>query len=159
MRVQLFEFEDLAWFPDVIRTGGTDFLRYFLKASELYKPAIPLISEVLIETKESRIIDLCSGGGGYIEEVYYDINKISDSEISIILTDKFPNIQAYEYMKEQTNEGIDYKPFSIDAAAVPKELNGFRTVFSAIHHFQPNQVKNILQDAIDSRAAIGIFDG
>jgi hypothetical protein len=70
MRVRFFEFEDLPWFPDVIRTGGTDYLRYFLIRSELYKPTIPIINQTLNHINETKIIDLCSGGGGYIEKVY-----------------------------------------------------------------------------------------
>lgn len=159
MRVQLFEFEDLPWFPDVIRTGGTDYLRYFLITSELYKPIIPLINQTLKDINETKIIDLCSGGGGYIEQVYNEINKINGHKISITLTDKFPNIEAYEFLKNKTNDGIEYLSNSTDAANVPKDLKGFRTMFSAVHHFQPDQVKGVLKNAIESRAAIGLFDG
>ena len=146
MRVQLFEFEDLSWFPDVIRTGGTDFLRYFLISSELYKPIIPLINQALKDTNETKMIDLCSGGGGYIEQVYDELNKISGRKISITLTDKFPNIKAYEFLKEKTKDGINFVADSTDAANVPKELKGFRTMFSAVHHFHPDQVKTILNN-------------
>ncbi len=159
MRVQLFEFEDLSWFPDVIRTGGTDFLRYFLVASELYKPVIPLISNTLKELHETKIIDLCSGGGGYIEQVYDEINKINGHKISITVTDKFPNIEAYDFLTKKTNDGITYLSESIDAANVPKELKGFRTMFSAVHHFQPEQIKSVLKNAVENQAAIGFFDG
>lgn len=159
MRFQLFEFEDFPWFPDMIRTGGTDFLRYFLITSELYKPAIPLINQTLKDINETKIIDLCSGGGGYIEQVYDEINKISGHEISITLTDKFPNTAAYEFLKEKTNDGINYISVSTDAANVPQELKGFRTMFSAVHHFNPEQVKSVLRNAVENRAAIGFFDG
>jgi len=70
MRFHLFEFEDLSWFPNVIRTGGTDYLRYLLTVTEVYKPCIVLVNEALKQTGETKIIDLCSGGGGYIEQVY-----------------------------------------------------------------------------------------
>ncbi|WP_430401578.1 hypothetical protein [Fluviicola sp.] len=159
MRVQLFEFEDLSWFPDIIRTGGTDFLRYFLITSELYKPIIPLINQTLKEINETKIIDLCSGGGGYIEQVHDEINKISGHKISITLTDKFPNINAYDFLRKKTNDGINYISASTDATNVPKDLNGFRTMFSAVHHFQPEQIKSVLKNAIENRAAIGFFDG
>lgn len=159
MRVQLFEFEDLSWFPDVIRTGGTDFLRYFLISSELYKPTIPLINQTLKDINETKIIDLCSGGGGYIEQVYDEINRISGHKISITLTDKFPNIKAYDFLKKKTNGGINFTPVSTDATNVPKDLKGFRTMFSAVHHFQPEQIKSVLKNAIENRAAIGFFDG
>lgn len=159
MRVHLFEFEDFSWFPDVIRTGGTDFLRYLLISSELYKPIIPLINQTLIDINETKIIDLCSGGGGHIEQVYNEINKISEHKISITLTDKFPNINAFDFLKNKTNEGINYIDGSTDATNVPKDLKGFRTMFSAVHHFQPEQIRSILKNAIANRAAVGFFDG
>jgi hypothetical protein len=159
MRMWLFEFEDLPWFPDIIRSAGTDFLRYFLIVNELYKPTISLIHQTLKEINEDKIVDLCSGGGGYIEQVYNEINNISERSISITLTDKFPNLKTYQFLKEKTNAGIDYAASSIDAANVPKELKGFRTMFSAVHHFQPEQITRVLQNAIENRSAIGFFDG
>lgn len=159
MRIHLFEFEDLAWFPNVIRVGGTDYLRYLLIATEVYKPLIPLISESLSQTNETTIIDLCSGGGGYIEQLFNSLSENSIPKISITLTDKFPNYKAYSVIKARTAGQIDFANYSIDAENVPKDLKGFRVMFSAIHHFKPKQVKNILQNAIDNNAPIGIFDG
>src|SRR5215510_1546287 len=101
MRLHLFEFEDQSWFPDVIRSGGTDYLRYLLIATEVYKPCIMLLNEVLKQTHEQKIVDLCSGGGGYIEQVYHEFNKAGRSDISFTLTDKFPNIEAYEHLQKK----------------------------------------------------------
>ena len=50
MRLHLFELEDQPWFPDVIRNGGTDYLRYLLIATEVYKPCIILLNETLKQT-------------------------------------------------------------------------------------------------------------
>ena len=159
MRVNLFEFEDLSWFPDVIRVGGTDYLRYLLLATEIYKPVLPLILQSLNQTYNTCIIDLCSGGGGYIEQIFKTLSESSKQKISIILTDKFPNYEAYKVIKARTGGQIGFVNYSVDALNVPKDLKGFRVMFSAIHHFNPEQVKNILQNAIDSNAPIGIFDG
>ena len=159
MRIHLFEFEDLNWFPNVIRDGGTDYLRYLLIATDVYKPMIPLISEALSQTNEETIIDLCSGGGGYIEQLFKSLSENSTKKISIILTDKFQNNEAYKVIKERTAGQIDFVNYSVDAANVPNDLKGFRVMFSAIHHFQPDQVKDILQNAVDNNAPIGIFDG
>jgi hypothetical protein len=41
---------------------------------------------------------------------------------------------------------------------VPKELKGFRTMFTSFHHFPPEQARVVLQDAIDVGEAIGIFE-
>lgn len=75
------------------------------------------------------------------------------------MTDKFPNIEAYTFLSKKTNEGIGYRSESIDAADVPNDLKGFRTLFSAVHHFKPEQVKAILKNAVDNQTAIGFFDG
>jgi len=159
MRIHLFEFEDLSWFPNVIRSGGMDYLRYFLIATDAYKPVLPLITESLLKANESTIIDLCSGGGGYIENIFRGLSRNSTRKISFVLTDKFPNCKAYKILKEKTAGQIDFVKYSVDATKVPINLKGFRVMFSAIHHFKPTQVKNVLQNAIDNNAPIGIFDG
>lgn len=159
MRFHLFEFEDQSWFPDVIRTGGTDYLRYLLIATQVYSPCIVLLSEAMKQTGETKIVDLCSGGGGYIEQVCDEIKKTGAANISFTLTDKFPNIEAYKHLQNKTNDAIKFDVRSVDAASVPADLKGIRTMFSAIHHFQPEQVRSILQDAVDNNAGIAIFDG
>ena len=63
MRLHLFEFEDQPWFPDVIRVGGTDYLRYLLIATKVYQPCIQLLNDVLSQTGVNKLVDLCSGGG------------------------------------------------------------------------------------------------
>ena len=159
-RLHLFEFEDFSWFPDVIRTGGTDYLRYFLIRTELYQPVIPLIYETLKTMGETKIIDLCSGGGGSMEQVCEGLNKLEkDNNFTITLTDKYPNIPTYQLIKERTNHQIDYSDLSVDVFHVPEDLCGFRVLFSAIHHFKPHQVKEILEDAVQSNAPIAFFDG
>ena len=159
MRFHLFELEDQSWFPNVIRTGGTDYLRYLLVATEVYQPCVTLLSEILNETSETKIVDLCSGGGGYMEQVYIQLKKIRSDHISFTLTDKFPNIEAYQHLQNRTNGEIKFDARSVDAANVAPDLKGIRTMFSAIHHFQPAEVRSILQNAVDNRASIAIFDG
>ena len=41
----LFEFEDLSWFPDVIREGMTDYLRFIFTIGNLYKPIMPVLED------------------------------------------------------------------------------------------------------------------
>ncbi|MBK8241993.1 MAG: class I SAM-dependent methyltransferase [Saprospiraceae bacterium] len=159
MRYHLFEFEDLKWFPNSIREGGTDYLRYFLNAVEFYKPIIPLISETLCEIKEHHIIDLCSGGGGAIEQINKELQKNTKEPITITLTDKFPNTNAYKHLKEKNNNQIDFLDDSIDAKNVPKDLKGLRTMFSAIHHFDPDTIIKILKNSVEHNAGICFFDG
>jgi hypothetical protein len=46
----------------------------------------------------------------------------------------------------------------VDATAVPPELPGFRTVFTAFHHFPPELAREVLADAVRQRQGIGVFE-
>lgn len=53
---------------------------------------------------------------------------------------------------------IPFHPQSVDATAVPPELTGFRTVFTAFHHFRPAEARAILTDAVRHGQGIGVFE-
>ena len=46
----------------------------------------------------------------------------------------------------------------VDATPVPGHLSGFRTLFTSFHHFAPPHATRILQDAVEHRRGIGIFE-
>lgn len=158
-RYRFFEFEDLSWFPDIIRSGMTDFLRYFIQLLNVYQPITPLLIEVLEKTKENNIVDLGSGGGGAIEQVHQNLSRQTSQNVMITLTDKFPNPAAWQYIKQKTNGSIGFYADSVDANQVPEVLNGVRTSFSAAHHFQPEEIKSILKAAVNQQKGICLFDG
>jgi len=159
MRIHLFEFEDLEWFPDTIREGMVDFLRYLFKVLKYYSPVVPLLKEALEKTNQSQLLDLGSGGGGAIEFIHKDLEESMQKNIKITLSDKYPNINAFEYINQKSKGKIDYTMNSIDASNVDKDLKGFRTLFTVCHHFKPETVKAILKDAVDNKTGIAIFDG
>jgi hypothetical protein len=159
MKRPLFEFEDLPWFPDSIRRSMVDYLGFFLQKTGFYKPAVPLIAECLQHTEHQRIIDLCSGGGGPALQIAEDIKEYIGNAVPVILTDKFPNTAAYEYLSNLSGGVIRYEARPVDATWVPSHLKGVRTCFSALHHFSPEGVKKILRDAILENAPVAIFDG
>ncbi len=159
MRLHLFEFEDQPWFPEVIRSGGTDYLRFLFMKTKMYQPVVPLIKASLKSSGESSIVDLCSGGGGYIAQIARDINQDENNKYRVLLTDKFPNIPAYEFIKKNNTAIINYSQQPVDVLNVPSQLEGMRVLFSAVHHFRPPQVQQILQQAVSAQKPIGIFDG
>lgn len=159
LKEYLFEFEDLSWFPNTIRESMTDYLRYLITKVDFYRPVVPLIIEGMNRSDTNQVIDLCSGGGGAIEQVLHDLNQQSDVEIKIILTDKYPNISAYEFLKAKTGGAISFLDTSVDAADVPITLKGFRTIFSGFHHFDYRLAKAVLKNAVEAKSGIGIFDG
>jgi hypothetical protein len=137
----------------------TDYLRYLITKVDFYRSIVPLIIEGMNSSNSNQVIDLCSGGGGAIEQIQNDLKKVSDAEIKIILTDKYPNTSAYEFLSAKTDGAISFVDTSIDATDVPPTLRGFRTIFSGFHHFNNRMAKAVLKNAVDTRSGIGIFDG
>lgn len=155
-RIHLFEFEDQAWFPSFLRNYVTDFLQFLSNKAKVYESVVDEIAEVTIRHGSNNIIDLGSGGGGgliWLSEVLH--KKIPD--LKITLTDLYPNISAFEYTKSKSSV-IDYSSHPVNAIDVPSGLHGFRTQFLSFHHFKPIQATQIIQNAVDCKQAIGIFE-
>ena len=155
----LFEFEDLSWFPNTIRDSMMDCLSFIIKILNIYQPVIPLILEGLHKTHSKQIVDLCSGSGGAMKQISQNINRQSGDKIKIVLTDKFPNVNAFQLLATKSKGDISFLEISVDAANVPSTLIGFRTIFSAFHHFSKPIAKSVIQNAVDAKSGIGIFDG
>ena len=156
-RRHLFEFEDQAWFPGLIRDGGTDFLGFLLKLLDFYKPAIKILEEAIVRSGRRQVLDLCSGNGGPV--AYIARGLPTELHIRFVLSDKFPNLQAYQEIEASTKGHIGYFRHPVDALDPGIDIPGFRTMFSAIHHFKPEEVTVILKNAVDNGMPIGIFDG
>lgn len=155
-RIHLFEFEDQQWFPTFLRNYGTDFLQFLSNKTKMYKPIISIIEKGIKESNTNQIIDLGSGGGGGLIWLNKELKK-NNPQLKILLTDYFPNLSAFEYTKNQS-DNFDYIKTPVDARNVPKELKGLRTQFLSLHHFKPIDAKKILQNAVDSDSSIAIFE-
>ena len=156
-RLHLFELEDQTWLPASIRDAGTDFLRFISEAGNLYTPIIPKLQGALIKTGSQEVLDLCSGGAGPIIGICKRLAE-KGCAVRITLTDKYPNYPAFDYAKKRSGGAVDFLEDSVDATEVPSHLSGFRTFFASLHHFRPETARLILQDAVDQRRPIGIFD-
>src|SRR4051794_9750550 len=154
----LFEFEDLSWFPDVIREGMTDYLRFIFTIGNLYKPILPVLEDAIQQANAKGIVDLCSGSGGPIEQVAALLAK-GGIVIPITVTDKFPNIPAFKLLHNKSNGIINYVSYPVDAMNVPTGVKGFRTIFSGFHHFSKPSAIAILNDTVAANEGIAIFDG
>lgn len=155
-RVHLFEFEDQKWFPIFLRNYGTDFLQFLANKTKMYKPIIPTIKKCLKESDTNTIIDLGSGGGGGLVWLNSELKKEIPT-LKIVLTDLYPNISAFEYLKDQS-ENFVFIQEPVDAKNVPEELKGLRTQFLSLHHFRPKEASQILQNAINSGSSIACFE-
>ena len=155
-RIHLFEFEDQRWFPSFLRNYGTDFLQFLSNKTKMYKPIVPVLLQALNHLKTNKIIDLGSGGGGGLLWLNEEMLK-EKSDLKITITDFYPNITAFKHTEIQANN-IDYVSESVDARNVPTDLVGLRTQFLSFHHFNHEEAIQILQNAVDSKSGIAIFE-
>jgi hypothetical protein len=159
-RVQFIELHDQPWFPSSLRDEFTDALQFGINLLNSYASIAPLLQSALDSTRSGMIVDLCSGGGGPWLKLSRRLQSGNGDApaFQIWLTDKYPNLEAFENVKAASEDGIHFYPGSVDAMAVPPELKGFRTMFTSFHHFQPGEARAILQNAVDAGEGIGIFE-
>ncbi len=156
-RIHAFEFGDLTWFPKNLRNYGTDYLQFAANSFDIYKCVIPIIKKGIGSGDNNTIVDIASGGGGGLVKIAGHL-KTSIPHLKIILSDYYPNINAFKITKAKQPDVFEYVEESVNAMDVPKYLKGFRTQFLSFHHFRPKDAKGILQNALDSNQAIGLFE-
>jgi hypothetical protein len=144
------------WFPPSLRHEITDALQFGLNLLKAYAPIAPLLERSLDATRCRLIVDMCSGGGPWL-----DLSRRLPPEpqvLHILLTDKYPNLRSFEDVRAASQNHIAFCPNSVDAMKVPPALEGFRTIFTSFHHFPPEEARAILQNAVDAGQSIGVFE-
>jgi hypothetical protein len=166
-RIQFIEIHEQPWFPSSIRDEITDMLQFGFRQLKVYAPIIPRLQSALEATAcrstvGPAIVDLCSGGGGPWFILSRKLKALTPAgkpeSLQIWLTDKYPNLVAYQNVAALSENRIASYPHPVDAMNVPRELKGFRTMFTSFHHFSPEQARAILQNAVDAGEGIGIFE-
>jgi SAM-dependent methyltransferase len=156
-RRHLVEFEDLRWFPALLRNYMTDYLRYVADKFDLFTPVAPVLVELLRRTGCVHILDLGSGGGGQWRTLVPRLNdEIAD--LRLTLSDLYPNRTALSQVAALFPDIVTVAPDPVDVRAVPADLAGTRTLFLCLHHFRPPKAQAILQNAVAARAPIAIFE-
>lgn len=157
-RLHLFEIHDQEWCPRTIRDAETDYLQFAISATKPYAAMVPILTGALQRTGARHILDLCSGAAGPWLWLHPVLAERGISA-SVCLTDKYPNMERFGRSSPLVPQAISYHPQPVDATRVPDELPGFRTMFSAFHHFRPEQACAVLADAVRMRQGIGVFEG
>ena len=121
-RFQLTELEDLPWFPGIIRGGMMDCLRFFFTSLNVYKSTVPVICEMLRQANQTVVLDLCSGGGGASGEVLKQIRETCSPEAQMLLSDVYPNLEAYRYLQRQSGGALGFVAEPVNALHVPDGL-------------------------------------
>lgn len=157
-RLHLFELHDQRWFPAVWRDLLNDYLSFFAGVFRPYARVAPLLAEALEASGTRRIVDLCSGGGAAVLSIRHGLDQSGVGDVTITLTDKYPNLAAWRRATGDGCGAVRFVSVPVDAADVPRDLDGFRTLFTSLHHFRPEQARAMLADAAARGVGIGAFE-
>ncbi len=157
-RIQAIEFEDYPWFPGQWRNFMTDFFHFQMKTFNLYRPAAGILARALRQSGRTRIVDLCSGGSGPLALVQRQLKQDHGLDVPVRLTDKYPNLPAFEKIVREATGDMQFSRESVDATNAPGAPDELRTIFSAFHHFPPPLATRILQDSVTKRTPIAVFE-
>lgn len=144
-RIHAPEIEDEPWLPRVIRDALTGFLQISAEALHVYDAAAPVIADVAHRHRATRLVDLCSGGGGPVVRLRRLLER-RGVDVDVVLTDLFPNLDAFAAAHAR-DPRIVGRTVPVDAADVPVDLDGVRTIINGLHHLRPALARRLLADA------------
>jgi hypothetical protein len=156
-RIQFIEIHDQPWLPSLLRDQVTDALQFGLNLFRGYAPIAPLLQGLIDATNSQAILDMCSGAGGPWIHLSRKLRG-KPGNLHIRLTDKYPNMGAVQNLGTDSENHVVFYQESVNAMSVPSELKGPRTMFTSFHHFSPDQARAILQNAVEAREGVGIFE-
>ena len=151
-RLHLMEIEDQAWCPAVLRDPATAYLRVIMRVTGMDLHLLPALQRALRDSGAERVVDLCSGGAGPLQELSRHI------DVPCLLTDLYPNAAAFDLAQGETGGRVSGHPSPVDATSVPAQLKGLSTLFNAFHHFRPTQARAILEAAVRDGQPIAAFE-
>ena len=156
-RIHAFEFHEQPWLPETLRRALTEWLRALWEYSRAETVIAPLLHSAIVSSGATRIVDLCSGRSGPIIRVQAELAR-SGIPIPVVLTDKFPDREAWAALTAASGGSVTASIESVDATAVPETLIGLRTLFNSFHHFRPHEALRILAEAYRDRQPVGVFE-
>jgi hypothetical protein len=155
--VRLFEIHDQSWFPQFLRDEFVDLLQMILEVTKTYHPIANMLRQGLHHSGAERVLDLCSGAGGPWPSLVREFEINGAKTPTVLLTDKYPARTSDDF-ESPSSPRIHFLNHSVDATRIPEHLHGFRTLFSSFHHLNPDEARHLLQDSVNKRQGIGIFE-
>jgi hypothetical protein len=140
-RRELPELTDFAWCPRWLREAFGGYLHVVTTVSRPYDVVAPYVTYLLQQAAIDHIIDLASGSGGpwpALREVLIGHGVAP----RITLTDLHPSLGALQRLDRLT--GLRYDPASTSAVNMSSGGRAMRTMFTALHHFTPQEIRAIL---------------
>jgi len=158
-RIHAFEFEDQRWFPSLIRDYMTDFLSHMGGWSKVpYHSFADRLAAAVRRTGDTRLVDLCSGGGGPAVVIARELQEQLARPLGLVLTDLYPNVQRQEEGRAALPSWVELEARPVDAQQVPADIHGFRLVCNGFHHLKPEQARACLLDAVRQRRGLALVE-
>ncbi len=156
-RTELQEIHDHPRFPSFLRDLVTEALQSLWEFGNSYKPILSRLLLAMERAETHEVLDLCSGGGGPWLRLSREAELHRKRQISIRLTDKYPNLTAFS-RASRFSRLISFESVPVDATKIPAEFDEFRTIFSSFHHFGPEPARLLLEGSMRRKRGIGVFE-
>lgn len=159
-RIHLFEFTDQSWLKGSAREAFMDCIDVIHHIARPYKGLAAKIKECADHAKSDSILDTCSGGGEQLRFILDDAHSQVVEIPKIIASDLFPQTEQYRGIIDTHGEHMfDYITSSVDLLdKTTHEDYRFMSLFTALHHFRPVEVRDIFKSAIETKDAVFVAE-
>jgi hypothetical protein len=157
-RRHLFELEDQPWLPRVWRDGATDVLDVLFATAGAARPLALALHAFMTAAGQRRWFDLGSGSGGGALAMRAELMALGGGPDAITFTDRYPNEAARRRVASLQDPALHYLAEPVDALEPLRHPPALRTMFGALHHFPPELVRRIVQDAVAARTPLAFVD-
>ena len=149
IRIALPEAEDSGRLPRWLRDAMTGYLQAAISLGKPYATIAPVLADLLRTSSPTRVVDLASGGGGPWPALVEGLKSELGAYPTVTLTDIQPNLGVVTELERLPR--VSYRRDPISALAVPPDLEGVRTMFTGLHHFDEGEVTQLLRSAQDAK--------
>lgn len=159
-RAQLFEWNDTSWAPAALRDTIVESLSRTLAWGRMLEGLVGPFEAFLAASGATEVLDLCAGAAGPAEALAAEITRAGRTPPHFVLTDLYPQPDAWRAAQRAHPGIIDFEPAPVDATAVPPTLGEgrARVVINAMHHFPPPLATAILRDAVHSSRGVFVAE-
>ena len=153
-RIQAFEFCDQRWLHGVWREAYMDGLSFLFKLGGVYRGMHVPYGRWAAAAGHNRVLDLASGNGGPAETILASAQENRIAMPMVVLSDLYPDLAAFQRLKEAYPGRIDYAAEKTDAIAAPARAE-LVSICTAFHHFPPDLARKFMANV--GEGSEGIF--
>jgi hypothetical protein len=160
-RLQLFEFNDLAFVPAAVRDTVVESLGNTLAWGHILSGLVAPLEACLAATGCREVLDIGSGGGRPAAILVDEFRRLGHAPPRFLLTDLHPRPHDWAVLAAEHPEAIAFEPTPVDATAVPAHLGRgrLRTIINVLHHLPPELARAVLHDALLQGEGVFVAEG